>query len=116
MLRKSSLTLLSLYNFAMVAVLHDAPRAAAPQTVAAWLESLAPTYQPSVRETFATAFELARERCGDARLPDGEGVLDRGNAEHVAQYRQIVIQLGCTLFWSHRATRSGGVQSNLTTP
>ena len=61
----------------MVAVLHDAPRAAAPQTVAAWLESLAPTYQPSVRETFATAFELARERCGDARLPDGEGVLDR---------------------------------------
>ena len=77
MLRKSSLTLLSLYNFAMVAVLHDAPRAAAPQTVAAWLESLAPTYQPSVRETFATAFDLARERCGDARLPDGEGVLDR---------------------------------------
>jgi GTP pyrophosphokinase len=61
----------------MVAVLHAAPRAAAPQTVAAWLESLAPTYQPSVRETFATALDLARDRCGDARLPDGEGVLDR---------------------------------------
>jgi GTP pyrophosphokinase len=61
----------------MVAVLHAAPRAAAPQTVAAWLESLAPTYQPSVRETFATALDLARERCRDARLPDGEGVLDR---------------------------------------
>ncbi|HYT96061.1 MAG TPA: HD domain-containing protein, partial [Casimicrobiaceae bacterium] len=61
----------------MVAVLHAAPRAAAPQTVAAWLESLAPTYQPSVRETFATALDLARDLCGDARLPDGEGVLDR---------------------------------------
>src|SRR5438874_11283534 len=61
----------------MVAVLHAAPRAAAPQTVAAWLESLAPTYQLSVRETFATALDLARDRCADARLPDGEAVLDR---------------------------------------
>jgi len=61
----------------MVAVLHAAPRAAAPQTVAAWLESLAPTYLPPVRETFARALELARDRCADARLPDGEGVLDR---------------------------------------
>src|SRR5436190_11755010 len=61
----------------MVAVLHAAPCAAAPQTVAAWLESLAPTYQPSVREIFATALALARDRCADARLPDGEAVLDR---------------------------------------
>src|SRR5438045_4347138 len=61
----------------MVAVLHAAPRAAAPQAVAAWLESLAPTYQASVRDRFAAALELARDGCGDARLPDGQRALDR---------------------------------------
>src|SRR5438477_4713082 len=65
------------YNFTMVAVVHAAPRAAAPQAVAAWLESLAPTYQSSVRERFAAALELARDGCGDARLPDGQSALDR---------------------------------------
>ncbi|HEY3179465.1 MAG TPA: GTP diphosphokinase [Casimicrobiaceae bacterium] len=70
----------------MVAVLHAAPRAAAPQAVAAWLESLAPTYQQSVRERFSAALALARDRCADARLPDGEAVLDRavGTATIVA--------------------------------
>jgi GTP pyrophosphokinase len=61
----------------MVAVLHAPPRAAAPAVVAAWLESIAPTYQAPVRDTFKAALELARERCNDARHADGEGVLDR---------------------------------------
>ena len=61
----------------MVAVLHAAPRAAAPAAVAEWLESLAPTYQASVRETFKSAFDLARDRCNDARMADGEAVIDR---------------------------------------
>ena len=61
----------------MVAVLHAAPRAAAPQAVAAWLESLAPLYQAPVRDRFAAAFELARDRCADARLADGQSALDR---------------------------------------
>ena len=61
----------------MVSVLHAAPRAAAPQAVAAWLESLAPTYAAAERAVFASALELAREVCGDAQMPDGEAALDR---------------------------------------
>ena len=61
----------------MVAVLHAAPRVAAPAAVAAWLESLAPGYQTPVRESFQSAFDLARDRCNDVRLADGEAVIDR---------------------------------------
>ena len=73
----------------MVAVLHAAPRAAAPEAVAAWLTSLAPTYRPDAREAFKVAYDLAREKCGNARLPDGEGVIDRavGSATIVAALR-----------------------------
>jgi (p)ppGpp synthase/HD superfamily hydrolase len=61
----------------MVAVLHTAPRAAAPQAVAAWLESLAPRYSETERAALSSAFDLAHERVGDARMPDGEAALDR---------------------------------------
>jgi GTP pyrophosphokinase len=61
----------------MVAVLHTAPRAAAPQAVAAWLESLAPRYSETERAMLSSAFDLAHERAGDARMPDGEPALDR---------------------------------------
>ncbi|HEY2818850.1 MAG TPA: bifunctional (p)ppGpp synthetase/guanosine-3',5'-bis(diphosphate) 3'-pyrophosphohydrolase [Casimicrobiaceae bacterium] len=87
----------------MVAVLHAAPRVAAPAAVAAWLESLAPTYQARVRETFRSAFELARDRCNDERLADGEAVLDRavGAATIVASLHldpdSIVAALLCGL-------------------
>ena len=61
----------------MVAVLHAAPRAAAPEAVAAWLESLAQEYSADERASFAAAFDYARERTGDAAMADGEAALDR---------------------------------------
>ena len=61
----------------MVAVLHAAPQTAAPQAVAAWLETLTREYSADERASFAAAFEHARSRCADAVMPDGEPVLDR---------------------------------------
>ena len=87
----------------MVAVLHAAPSNAAPAAVAAWLESLAPTYRAPDRETFKAALELARERYGDRRLGDGEALLDRavGAATIVASLHldpdSIVAALLCGL-------------------
>jgi GTP pyrophosphokinase len=61
----------------MVAVLHAAPQNAAPQAVAAWLDTLSREYSAPERASFAAAFEHARCRCGDAAMPDGESALDR---------------------------------------
>jgi len=61
----------------MVAVLHAAPEASAPQAVAAWLESLAGAYPADDRDAFAAALAYARERCGTGRGRDGEPLLDR---------------------------------------
>ncbi|MFO1312119.1 MAG: bifunctional (p)ppGpp synthetase/guanosine-3',5'-bis(diphosphate) 3'-pyrophosphohydrolase [Burkholderiales bacterium] len=61
----------------MVAVLHAAPQAAAPQAVAAWLASLVPDYSDAERASFAEAIEFARARTGDAAMADGESALDR---------------------------------------
>src|SRR5258708_38507749 len=61
----------------MVAVLHAAPQTAAPQAVAAWLDTLIPEYSADERASFAAAFEHARLHCADVTLPDGEHVLDR---------------------------------------
>ncbi|HET9045657.1 MAG TPA: HD domain-containing protein, partial [Casimicrobiaceae bacterium] len=61
----------------MVAVLHAAPRAAAPEAVATWLDSLAPLFSAAERKSLNEAFDLARERAGDARMPEGESALDR---------------------------------------
>jgi len=61
----------------MVAVLHAAPRAAAPEAVAAWLETLAHDYSADERASFGAAFDYARERTGDAAMADGEAALDR---------------------------------------
>jgi len=61
----------------MVAVLHAAPKAAAPQAVAAWLASLVPDYSPDERASFADAFEYARTHTGDAAMAEGESALDR---------------------------------------
>ncbi len=65
------------YNSAMVAVLHAAPQTAAPQAVAAWLDTLSREYSASERASFAAALEHARSGCGDAAMPDGEAALDR---------------------------------------
>jgi GTP pyrophosphokinase len=61
----------------MVAVLHAAPQAAAPQAVAAWLDSMGSTYGAPARDALERAVAFARERCGDAAMPDGEPVLGR---------------------------------------
>jgi len=61
----------------MVAVLHAAPQTREPQAVSAWLTSLESQYSPEERASFATAFSFARERCGDATMPEGDSVLDR---------------------------------------
>ena len=61
----------------MVAVLHAAPLTAAPEAVAAWLDTLSREYSAEERAAFAAAFEHARSQCGDATMPDGESVLDR---------------------------------------
>jgi GTP pyrophosphokinase len=62
----------------MVAVLNAAPQTAAPQAVAAWLDSLAADYSSDERAAFAAAFDYARERCGTAVMPEGDPVLDHG--------------------------------------
>ena len=61
----------------MVAVLHAAPEAAAPQAVAAWLDSLTPDYAADERASFAAAFDYARALGTGVAMPDGEAVLDR---------------------------------------
>ena len=61
----------------MVAVLHAAPLTAAPQAVAAWLDSLSRDYSADERASFAAAFAHARACCADAAMPDGESVLER---------------------------------------
>ncbi len=83
------------YNRRMVAVLHAAPQAAAPQAVAAWLDSLVPVYGAEARAQLAGAIDYARDRCGDATLPDGEAVLARalGTASILAALRLDVDSL-----------------------
>jgi len=61
----------------MVAVLHAAPRAAAPEAVATWLESLAPAFPAADRAHLKAAFDLAHARAADARTSDGEPALER---------------------------------------
>ncbi len=61
----------------MVAVLHAAPQAAAPQAVSAWLDSLVADYSEAERKSFAEALEFARAHTGDALMADGEPALDR---------------------------------------
>ena len=61
----------------MVAVLHTAPKTAAPHAVAAWLATLASDYSSEERASFAAAFEYAQAHTGDAAMVDGEAALDR---------------------------------------
>ncbi len=70
----------------MVAVVHAAPKANAPQAVAAWLASLRGVYPDEDVVTFDAAAAYARERYGDARTRDGEPLVDRalGTASIVA--------------------------------
>jgi len=64
----------------MVAVMHAAPQAAAPQAVAAWLDSIVSSYGAPARAALERAIAFARERCGDAAMPDGEPVMARALA------------------------------------
>ncbi|MEO9136226.1 MAG: bifunctional (p)ppGpp synthetase/guanosine-3',5'-bis(diphosphate) 3'-pyrophosphohydrolase [Casimicrobiaceae bacterium] len=65
----------------MVAITHSAPRA-----VSAWLDSLSPVYTDADRERFAAAYDMARQRIGDARGVDGEPLIARafGTASIIA--------------------------------
>ena len=65
------------YDPIMVAVLHAAPEASAPQAVAAWLATLRAIYPDDDLDAFEKAFVYARERCGTALGRDGEGLIDR---------------------------------------
>ena len=61
----------------MVAVLHAAPEAGAPQAVAAWLETLRGIYPDDDLDTFEVAHVYARERCGATAGRDGEPLIQR---------------------------------------
>ena len=61
----------------MVATTQAAPRAAAPQAVGAWLDSLASIYIEADRERFAAAYAMAQETLGDLRGADGEPLVER---------------------------------------
>jgi len=61
----------------MVAVLHAAQEAGAPQTAAAWLDTLSGIYPDEDRDAFGAALAYARERCGAASGRDGQPLLDR---------------------------------------
>src|SRR5438128_4496195 len=70
----------------MVAVLHAAPEAAAPEAIAAWLERTGAAYTTDERRAIAAALDVARPLYGDLCAPDGEPWLDRvlGTAAIVA--------------------------------
>jgi GTP pyrophosphokinase len=61
----------------MVAVLHTAPEASAPQAVATWLATLRGIYPDDDLDTFEAALVYARERCGATLGRDGEPLIDR---------------------------------------
>jgi len=73
----------------MVAVVHAAPASAAPQAVAAWLDSLAGTYPREDIDAFRAAFDYTQERVGVQTASDGEKLADRalGTAGIVAGLR-----------------------------
>jgi GTP pyrophosphokinase len=70
----------------MVAVLHTAPEAAAPEALAAWLEHTGAAYTLEERTAIAKAVAFAHERYADLCASDGEPWLDRalGTAAIVA--------------------------------
>ena len=61
----------------MVAVVHAAPASAAPQAVAAWLDSLAGIYPREDIDRFRAAFDYMQERAGAQTTPNGEKLVDR---------------------------------------
>src|SRR4030095_9440723 len=65
------------YNLRMVAVLHSAPRIAAPHAVVAWLATLAGDYSSDERASLAAVFDYARTHTGDAAMVCGSPALDR---------------------------------------
>ncbi len=61
----------------MVAVLHAAPEASAPQSIAAWLDGLRGIYPDDDLRAIEAASAYARERCANVAGRDGELLLDR---------------------------------------
>ncbi len=73
----------------MVALTHAAPQAAAPDAYAGRATQAASGYASAERAAIMAAFELARQRYGDARTPEGEPWLARatGTATIVAELK-----------------------------
>ncbi len=73
----------------MVAVLHAAPGTAAPQEVAAWLDSLRGTYSEDDLAAFRAMLDEVRALAADAATPEGEPVAERalGTASILAALR-----------------------------
>src|SRR4051812_5220182 len=61
----------------MVAVLHAAPEASAPQSIAAWLAGLRGIYPDDDLAALEAASAYARERCGGTLGRDGEPLMAR---------------------------------------
>jgi GTP pyrophosphokinase len=61
----------------MVAVVHAAPASAAPQAVAAWLDSLAGTYPRDDIDALRAAFDYMQQRADAQATADGEKLVDR---------------------------------------
>jgi 2-succinyl-5-enolpyruvyl-6-hydroxy-3-cyclohexene-1-carboxylate synthase len=77
----------------MVAVMHAAPQAAAPQAVAAWLETRAVDYSADERASFAAAFAYARARTGDAAIAHYDHLL-RSSRFASTHRPEMVIRIG----------------------
>ena len=92
----------------MVAVLHAAPGTSEPQAVAAWLDGLRGTYPKQDLESFAAAAAYARERCGDAKGPDGESLAERaiGAATIIASVKLDADSLRAALLLGLPAARA----------
>ena len=61
----------------MVAVVRAAPASAAPQAVAAWLDSLAGTYPRDDIDALRAAFDYMQQRADAHATADGEKLVDR---------------------------------------
>jgi len=64
----------------MVAVVHAAPASAAPQAVAAWLDSLAGIYPREDIDGFRAAFDYMQQHADAQPAADGEKLVDRALA------------------------------------
>ena len=80
----------------MVAVVHAKPGSAAPQAVAAWLDSLEGIYPREDIDGFRAAFDYMQQRADAQPGADGEKLVDRALAtagiEGIVAIRQLLVE------------------------